>query len=121
MQIKRYNVVKIECDDMFVDSYFVFNPSESAAVLFSDGRYRCSIYDCTLNELKDVAVFWGWNPDRPNTYLARKYNIRDYDIFGGVMRMQEWFEVLFELGVLSEDVVVDFNDDLETAFREMFE
>ena len=120
MKTIKQDVIKIECDDMYIDTYFIYNRSMDAAVLCADGRYRCSIYGCSLETLKDVAVFWGWNPDRPNSYLARKYHIEDDDIFGGVMSLKRWFDILYDLGVLKEDTIVEFGDDLETAFNELF-
>lgn len=85
-----------------------------------DGNYVCTIYNCSFDQIKDTARFLEWDPNYPDSYLSRKYGIEDPDIFGGIMRYQEWFEVLYEIGVIDSNAEVDFSVDLTEAFRDMF-
>lgn len=101
-------------------AYFVYNESEDIAILMDDGAYVCAIYNCSYDQIKDIARFLEWDPNYPDSYLSRKYGIEDPDIFGGVMRYQEWFDVLYELGVIDSNVEVAFDVELDEAFRDMF-
>ena len=54
-----------------------------------------------------------YDSDRhPSRYLSNKYGF-DFgeDIFGGVMRWQEWFDVLYDLGVIDDNQLVEFNNE----------
>lgn len=85
-----------------------------------DRAYVCTIYNCSYVQIKDIARFLEWDPNYPDSYLSRKYKIEDLDIFGGVMRYQEWFDVLYEMGVIDSNIEVAFNVDLDEAFHDMF-
>ena len=97
-------------------AYFVYSESAGIAIFMDDFNYVCTIYGCDYGQIKDIARFLEWDPNHPDSYLLRKYGIEDPDIFGGIMRYQEWFDVLYELGVAE----VDFDTDLQVAFHDMF-
>lgn len=101
-------------------AYFVYNESADIAILMDDGNYVCTIYNCSYDQIKDIALFLEWDPNYPDSYLSRKYGIEDPDIFGGIMRYQEWFDVLYEIGVIDSNVEVAFDVELDEAFRDMF-
>jgi hypothetical protein len=114
------NTVIILGANTLTGAYFVYNESGDIAILMDDRDYVCTIYNCNRDQLKDIVRFLEWDPDYPDPYLSRKYGIEDPDIFGGVMRYQEWFDVLYELSVIDSNVEVDFSMDLAEAFHDMF-
>ena len=101
-------------------AHLVYNESADMAILMDDGDYVCAIYNCSFDQINGIARFLEWDPNYPDSYLSRKYGIEDPDIFGGIMRYQEWFEVLYEIGVIDSNVEVAFDVKLDEAFLDMF-
>lgn len=119
MQMEKNTVITLNAITS-TGAYFVYNESADLAILMDDGDYVCTIYNCSFEQIKDIARFLEWDPNYPDSYLSRKYRIEDPDIFGGIMRYEEWFEVLYEMSVIDSNVEVAFDVKLDEAFRDMF-
>ena len=118
MKKKNLNIVKLETGQ---EGFILTNTDGGVGLMFDrDQDYLCTIFDADLTTLKDIALFMEWNPDNPNTYLSRKYNIiDDTDIFVSVRKLTAWFDVLYDIGVINEYVEVDFKLPLEQALLEL--
>ena len=92
----------------------IASSSGDTAIIFTvDNEFAACIGNTTKKQLDDIALFMDYDPDRqPSRYLSNKYNF-DFgeDIFGGVMRWQEWFDVLYDLGVIDDNQLVEFNNE----------
>lgn len=119
MRMEKNIVITLDANTS-TGTYFVYNESADMAILMDDRDYVCAIYNCSYDQIKETTHFLEWDPNHPDSYLSRKYGIEDPDVFGGVMRYQEWFDVLYELGVIDSNVEVAFDVDLDEAFRDMF-
>lgn len=120
MKTRKFGLIKLQQTNEY-GGFILTDTDGNTGILFDeDQQYVCTIFDAGLTILKDIVLFMEWDPDDPNTYLSRKYNIvEDTDIFGSVMDARTWFEVLEDIGVLGEVIVIDFNLPLEQALLEL--
>lgn len=90
--------------------------------MFEDSEYLAILFDVNVDIIKDVVAFSDYDPQEPNEYLCRKYNITDWDtMFDVVTHLETWFEVLVDLGVLRrENIEYYYECPLETAISELF-
>ena len=120
----RKEITEITKYETTYGDYMLVTRSGDVAVFFDvDNIYLGTLFDCTKEQIKDIALFMEWNPDEPNRYLCNKYNIDpEDDIFGGVMRWIDWVEVLYDLGVLDENQIAEPDNklSLEEALAEIF-
>lgn len=106
----------------YVEQSILTTDSANTAIMFEDREYLAVLFDVNMDIIKDLVAFMDWDPEEPNEYLCRKYNITDWDtMFDIVGNLETWFEVLVDLGVLSrENIGYSYEYPLETAISELF-
>lgn len=121
MNKKIKNTILFTTGDYVEESILTTN-SANTAIMFEDGEYLAALFDVNMDIIKDVVAFLDYNPEEPNEYLCRKYNITDWDtMFDVVAHLETWFEVLIDLGVLRrENIGYSYEYPLETAISELF-
>lgn len=121
MNKKIKNTIVFTTGDYIEQSILTTN-SANTAIMFDDREYIAVLFDINMDIIKDVVAFMDYDPEEPNEYLCRKYNITDWDtMFDIVAHIETWFEVLISLGVLDrENIGYSYEYPLETAISELF-
>lgn len=121
MNKKIKNTILFTTGDYVEESILTTNSADTA-IMFEEGEYSAVLFDVNMDIIKDVVAFSDYNPEKPNEYLCRKYNITDWDtMFDAVAHLETWFEVLIDLGVLGrENIGYSYEYPLETAISELF-
>lgn len=121
MDKKIKNTILFTTGDYIEQSILTTN-SANTAIMFEDSEYLAVLFDVNMDIIKDIVAFSDYNPEEPNEYLCRKYNITNWDtMFDEVGNLETWFGALVDLDVLSrENIGYSYEYPLETAISELF-
>jgi len=121
MNKKIKNTILFTTGDYIEQSILTTN-SANTAIMFEDREYLAVLFDVNKDIIEDVVAFMDYDPEEPNEYLCKKYNITNWDtVFDVVAHLETWFEVLIDLGVLGrENIGYSYEYSLDEAIAELF-